>query len=134
MYYLLKLMAHDRMKHTTIILQILGVIKVLNHLLNSKFRCKKWVKKNLGRDDLHSKNTDQLRRNNLLCANHFQLSHFMNPTLKNKLIYCAVPTLFDVPNKPKKIRLSRPPPKKRCIQVPSTSAYPVCKNSSNRLW
>ena len=36
----------------------------------------------------------------------------MNPTLKNKLIYCAVPTLFDVPNKPNKIKLSRPPPKK----------------------
>ena len=34
-----------------------------------------------------------------------------------------MPTLFDVPNKPKKITLSRPPPKKRSIQVPSTSAY-----------
>ena len=78
-------------------------------------------KKNLGRDDLHSKNTDQLRRNNLLCANHLELSHFMNPTLKNELIQCAVPTLFDVPKKPKKIRLSRPPPKKRSMQVPSTS-------------
>ena len=80
-------------------------------------------KKNLGRDDLHSKNTDQSGRNNLLCANHLELSQFMNPTLKNKLIHCAAPTLFDVPNKPKKITLSRPPPKKRSIQVPSTSAY-----------
>ena len=60
---------------------------------------------------------------NLLCANHLELSQFMNPTLKNKLIYCAVPTLFDVPNKPNKIKLSRPPPKKSSIQVPSTSAY-----------
>ena len=34
-----------------------------------------------------------------------------------------MPTLFDVPNKPKKIALSRPPPKKRSIQVPSTSVY-----------
>ena len=80
-------------------------------------------KKNLGRDDLYSKNTDQLRRKNLLCANLLELSQFMNPTLKNKLIHCAVPILFDVPNKPKKMTLSRPPPKKRSIQVPSTSAY-----------
>ena len=95
------------MKHTTIILQILGVLKVLNHLLNSKSRSKKWVKKKLGRGDLHSKNTDQLRRNNFLCANHLELSQFMNPKLKNKLIYCAVPTLFDVPNKPNKITLRK---------------------------
>ena len=33
-----------------------------------------------------------------------------------------MPTLFDVPNQPKKITPSRPPPKKRSIQVPSTSA------------
>ena len=70
-------------------------------------------KKNLGRDDFHSKNTDQLRRNNFLSANHFEVSQFMNQTLKNKLIHCAVPTLFDVPNKPKKITLSRPHRKRK---------------------
>ena len=80
-------------------------------------------KKKLSRDDLHLKNTDQLRRNNLLCANHFELLQLMNSTLKIKLIHCAVPTLFDVPNKPKKITLKRPSRKKRSIQVPSTSAY-----------
>ena len=64
-----------------------------------------------------------MRRNNPLCANHLELSQFMNPTLKNKMIHCAVPTLFGVPNKPKKITLSRPPPKKRSIHVLSTSAY-----------
>ena len=132
MYYLLKLMAHDRMKHTTIILQILGVLKVLNHLLNSNFRCKKWVKKNLGRDDLHSKNTDQLRRNNLLCANHFELSQFMNPTLKNKLIHCAVPTLFDVPNKPKENNTKQAASKEKVYT--SSINISICKNSSNRLW
>ena len=75
-------------------------------------------KKNLGRDDLHSKNTDQLRKNNLLCANHFKLSQFMNPTLKNKLIHCAVQQ-----TKENNTKVNRPHPKKRSIQVPSTSAY-----------
>ena len=78
------------------------------------------------------KNTDQLRRNNLLCANHLELSQFMNPKLKNKLIYCAVPTLFDVPNKPNKIKLSRQPPKKKVYT--SSINISICKNSSNRLW
>ena len=88
--------------------------------MNSNFRCKKRIKKKNNLEGMifiqkkkkNKKKNDQLRRNNLLCANHLELSQFMNPTLKNRLIYCAVPTLFDVPNKPKKIKLSRPPPKK----------------------
>ena len=74
------------------------------------------VKKNLGRDDLRSKNTDQLRRNNLLCANHFELCQFMNPTLKKQLIHCAV-------QQTKENNTKQATSKKRSIQVPSTSAY-----------
>ncbi|GFN84221.1 transposable element p transposase [Plakobranchus ocellatus] len=83
-------------------------------------RCKKWVK-NVRRDDLHSKPTEKLCKNNVLCADHFEVSQFMNPALRNKLIHCAVPTVFDIPNKPSSVTPRRPPPKKRCIPVSSVN-------------
>ena len=96
--------------------------KVLIVLIKYRcFRCKKWVI-NTRRDDLHSRSTDRLHRNNLLCAKHFELSQFMNSTSRNTLIHCAVPTLFDFSPKPLKITPSRPPSKQR-YEVPSTSAW-----------
>ncbi|GFO08203.1 chemosensory receptor a [Plakobranchus ocellatus] len=43
----------------------------------------------------------------------------MNPALRNKLIHCAVPTVFDIPNKPPSVTPRRPPPKKRCMPISS---------------
>lgn len=85
------------------------------------FRCKKWVV-NLRRDDLHGKSPEALYKNNVVCALHFEDSQFMNPFERNKLIHCAVPSLFDIPNPPKKVTPSRPPPKKR--QPPDTHQPP----------
>ena len=77
------------------------------------------------RDDLHSKNTDQLRRNNLLCVNHFELSQFMNPTLKNKLIHCAV-------QQTKENNTKQATSKEKVYT--SSINISICENSSNRLW
>ena len=77
------------------------------------------VLKNLGRDDLHSKNTDQLRRNNLLCANHFELCQFMNPTL----IHCAVQQTKENNNKQAT--------SKEKVYTSSINIS-ICENSSNR--
>ena len=46
-----------------------------------------------------------------LCSAHFESSQFTNH-LKNRLIWNAVPTLFDVPNPPQQLSLKR---KKRKI-------------------
>ncbi|GFO13506.1 52 kda repressor of the inhibitor of the protein kinase [Plakobranchus ocellatus] len=80
--------------------------------------CTKWVI-NVRRDDLHSKPTEKLCKNNVLCADHFEVSQFMSPALRNKLIHYAVPTVFDIPNKPPSVTPRRPPPKKRCTPISS---------------
>ena len=103
-----------------------------------EFRCKKWVKKNLGRDDLHSKNTDQLRRNNFLSANHFELSQFMNLTLKNKLIHCAVQQTKEnntkqATSKENKENNTKQATSKEKVYTSSINIS-ICENSSNRLW
>ncbi|GFO33435.1 hypothetical protein PoB_005994000 [Plakobranchus ocellatus] len=72
-------------------------------------RCKKRVI-NVRRDDLHSKPIEKLCKNNVLCADHFEMSQFMNPALRNKLLRCAVSNLFDIPNKPPLATPRRPPP------------------------
>ena len=41
----------------------------------------------------------------------------MNRDSRDKLIWNAVPTVFDVPNPPKGLSLKRPPPKKRLPAV-----------------
>ena len=43
-----------------------------------------------------------------LCSKHFEDSEFMNKETKNKLIWNAIPTLFDVPNSPSKVTPSWP--------------------------
>lgn len=47
-----------------------------------------------------------------LCSNHFEDSQFMNKDAKNKLIWSAIPTLFDVPNPPSKLTSIRVPVKR----------------------
>ena len=42
-----------------------------------------------------------------LCSKHFEDSQLMNKETKNKLIWNAMPTLFDVPNPPSKVMPSQ---------------------------
>ena len=46
-----------------------------------------------------------------MCTKHFEDSQFMNPKKKDAgLVWNAVPTLFDIPNKPKPVTLKRKAP------------------------
>ena len=69
-------------------------------------RCKKWVQ-NLRREDIIHTPLHKLCHFQL-CSNHFEDSQFMNKNTKSKLIWNAVPTLFDVPNPPARITPSQP--------------------------
>lgn len=40
----------------------------------------------------------------------------MNPQLKNKLVWNAVPSIFDVPNPPAPVTTKRPLPRKRSLE------------------
>ena len=68
-------------------------------------RYRKWVQ-NTRRDDIRNLPSKKLY-NLELCSNHFEDSQFMNKETKNKLIWNAVPTLFDVKNPPPKVTPSR---------------------------
>lgn len=50
---------------------------------------------------------EKLSRVHHLCSQHFEESQFMNAQQKNRLIWNAVPTLFDVPNPPSKMTIKR---------------------------
>ena len=79
-------------------------------------RCQRWVQASR-RDDLRDKSTEYLSANCKLCADHFEPSQFMNSQIRKKLVWNAVPTVFQVPNPPKRIDGGRKPPKKRKIAV-----------------
>jgi hypothetical protein len=59
------------------------------------------------RQDLLRRDSVYLFKNCLLCAKHFEDSQFMNAAEKNKLIWNALPSLFDVKNAPPRLQLSR---------------------------
>ena len=94
---------------------------ILTHICHDLLnRCKKWVI-NTRRGDLDHLSAEQLYKNYRICAKHFEDSQFMNPN-KNKLVWNAVPTLFDVPNPPAKITPPRSIARKRqCQEVLLTS-------------
>ena len=64
-------------------------------------RCRKWVQ-NTRHEDLRGVTTRKLY-NYQLCSKHFEESQFMNKETQNKLVWNAIPTLFDVPNPPSKV-------------------------------
>jgi hypothetical protein len=43
-----------------------------------------------------------------MCSDHFEDSQFMNCVTKEKLRWDAVPTIFSVPNPPKRLQSVRP--------------------------
>lgn len=63
------------------------------------YRCKKWIE-NSRRSELNDKDPDLLYRNFVFCADHFEDSQFMNAASKNKLVWNAIPTIFNVPDPP----------------------------------
>ena len=70
------------------------------------------------REDLLSKDSDYLHKNCLLCAAHFQPSQFMNSSVRNKLTWNAVPSLFNIPNPSPSLESKRRTLVR--VQVPST--------------
>ena len=94
------------------------------------FRCMQWVQ-NTRVEGLRSIPPEKLcNGSNRLCAKHFEVSQFMNPSLRNKLVWNAVPTLFDVPNPPKQVTPKRPQPKKRTLPPPTGPAIKRQKGKS----
>ena len=69
------------------------------------FRSKKWLV-NSRREDLSNKDVNYLYNNIKFCSLHFEDSQFMN-SAKKKLVWNAVPSLFEVPNKPPFLTLKR---------------------------
>jgi len=59
-------------------------------------RCKQW-RINLRRSDLDKMTPAYLNKNYRLCSKHFEDSQFMN-SKRDKLVWNALPSLFDVPN------------------------------------
>ncbi len=88
------------------------------------YRCRKWVQ-NTRREDIRGKSAKDLYNSYRLCSVHFEDSQFMNANEKRRLIWNAVPTLFDVPNPPPKQTPSRPSRKRRysftCDQTSASS-------------
>lgn len=84
-------------------------------------RSRKWVI-NSRRGDLDKLSVDQLYKNYCFCSEHFEESQFMNKE-RRKLIWNAVPTLFNVPNPPQTIEKKRRP----INYSTPTSTEPVAK-------
>ena len=78
-------------------------------------RCRRWVI-NCRTKSLDNESVVELHRNFRLCSLHFESSQFMNSS-QRKLIHSAIPTIFDVPNPPKRIARQR-----RVVHVCRTAA------------
>lgn len=74
----------------------------MNRLIS---RSRRWLI-NSRRDDLMNKDADYLYKNIKFCSLHFEESQFMNKERK-KLVWNAVPTLFDIRNQPPQVSLKR---------------------------
>lgn len=74
-------------------------------------RCRRWII-NTRREDLLDKTAVYCYGNLTLCEKHFEDVNFMNANTRNRITKQAVPTLFDLPNEPKRLTLKRSLPKK----------------------
>ena len=87
------------------------------------------------RKDLLHKSPEALNTY-VLCAQHFEFSQFMSREDRDRLIWSAVPTLFNVPNPPKLVTSTRPLPRRRKASRPtpstSTSHLPSILNPIKR--
>ena len=83
---------------------------------NDPDRWKRWIQYSR-RADLMDKSFEYCNKYIAFCPIHFERSQFMNDK-RNKLIFNAVPTLFDVPNQPPPATISRPLPNRRVSKPP----------------
>ena len=60
-------------------------------------------------------------KNKKLCGHHFENSQFVNTKTKDKLVWDAIPTLFDVPNAPPTLASKRKEPKARNLETEKAS-------------
>ncbi|XP_032900886.1 52 kDa repressor of the inhibitor of the protein kinase-like [Amblyraja radiata] len=86
---------------------------------NKKERCQQWVQ-NTRRQDLLHRTPEYLSANCCLCSLHFELDQFSNKQAKNRLNWNAVPTLFDIPNPPKRLSSQRRLLKRKNENLPSS--------------
>ncbi|KAK7492497.1 hypothetical protein BaRGS_00016370, partial [Batillaria attramentaria] len=91
-------------------------------------RCRVWVQ-NSRRDDLRGRPAKELHKHGyFLCSYHFEANQFTVPQERKRLNWNAVPTLFDVPNPPPKLTLTRPGRKERnCAEPPRCVSPPDWK-------
>ena len=83
------------------------------------FRCKVWIQ-NMRREDLVGRSMEEIQRARCtLCSLHFEDSQFTVPSERRRLNWNAVPTLFEVPNKPALLT-----PKRKCKD--RSAAVPPC--------
>jgi catabolite regulation protein CreA len=106
------------------------------------YRCKRWVI-NSRTQSLDGKTCCELHEKYLLCAEHFEPSQFMNAEKRSSLIHNAVPTIFSVPNPPKRLASSRVDPSARAVpptkkarmmpgDVVTTSHSKACVNMATK--
>ena len=50
-----------------------------------------------------------------LCSNHFEANQFNRPAEKNRIVWNAVPTVFDVPNPPSLVNSKRKRKDRSCV-------------------
>jgi hypothetical protein len=62
------------------------------------------------------------KRGMVLCSAHFEDSQFVDSVKRNKLKQCAIPTIFSVPNPPRRLMSSRHPPTERHTLQTCTSS------------
>ena len=91
------------------------------HIMCAWCRCKEWVQRSR-RQDLLNKEIAKLYRNYHLCSDHFEESQFMNAQEKKRLIWNAVPSIFNVPNPPPSVTLKWRLPDRKPLDRVSSSA------------
>ena len=91
-------------------------------------RCRVWVQ-NSRRADLLGKKAQDLCKVFHLCSDHFE-EHQFTTSEKKRLIWNAVPTIFDVPNPPKPLTRKRAAPKDRSQFAPPSKKEKRCAATS----
>lgn len=95
-------------------------------------RCREWIK-NCGVQSVRDMPWQELYNKARLCHLHFEDWCFMNPAMHNKLVWNAVPILFEkLPHPPKQAQ-KRPPPKPRHSPPPPKRKKKQLKGNTNIL-
>lgn len=97
-------------------------------------RCRQWVI-NCRTKSLDSKSVAELHKNFRLCSLHFEHTQFMNSSKpKLGLLHSAVPTIFNVPNPPRKITCQRRLISRSRTAAAKTSSVPTSSVSADHAY